>query len=414
MASFFPDAADPRLAFERRMSVVYGGTFFIFGVFQPFFPVWLADRGLDENWIGVILAMQIALRVAVTGPVLRHADRRGRRGGTLVAAVACAALATIPFHFASGAVAILLATMLFCALWAPLVPLADAIALTGVGRFGVDYGRARLWGSVAFIAANVAVGYLFGLTGAGWFPWILTASFALSLLLTLPVPRVGHGRPATPVMPDASAEPPAGPVVPRRRLRPAADLAPLSAWFLAISLIQASHAMLNGFASIHWLSLGYTAGEIGVLWAVGVLAEVALFRFAAAPMRRLGVRRVLVLVGVVAVLRWLLFTVDIGYPGFLLLQTTHALTFAATLLSLQVVIAQSVPEPRYGAAQAYAFVLQTATTAVATLAGGYLFAHAGAPGFAAMALLAGSALAVLALAPQPQRAGSGGNRVEPS
>lgn len=395
------------------MAVVYAGTFLIFGVFQPFFPVWLKEKGLDDDWVGLILAAQIALRILVTGPVLRRADRTANRAGTLIVLACAAGLASLLFGAVDGPVAILVATLIFCALWAPLVPLGDAIALTGVRRLRIDFGRARLWGSLAFILANVGAGILFGFAGAGWFPMVLSVAFIVSVLLTLTVPK-DLGAPGGATNLEPPVLPPPGAVVGWRRLRPAPDLAPLAPLFLTVSLIQGSHAMLNGFASIHWVSLGYSEAEIGILWAVGVAAEIVLFRFAAAPMRRLGVRGILALAGSVAVARWLLFTVDTGYASVLVFQLAHGLTFAATLVALQSVIADGVPEGRYGAAQGFAFVLQTVTTAVATLAGGFLFSQAGAGGFAAMALMAALALVILLVVPQPQRAAAGGNSVEPS
>ena len=50
--------------------------------------------------------------------------------------------------------AVFLAYAVTAAAWTPTVPLTDAYALRGVARYGLDYGRLRLWGSAAFIAAR--------------------------------------------------------------------------------------------------------------------------------------------------------------------------------------------------------------------------------------------------------------------
>ena len=45
----------------------------------------------------------------------------------------------------------------------------------------------------------------------------------------------------------------------------------------AASLVQASHAVYYGFATIDWQGASYDGSVIGALWALGVVAEIALF-----------------------------------------------------------------------------------------------------------------------------------------
>ena len=44
--------------------------------------------------------------------------------------------------------------------WTAVVPLTDAYALRGVAWYRRDYGPIRLWGSVGYIAAALAAGFL--------------------------------------------------------------------------------------------------------------------------------------------------------------------------------------------------------------------------------------------------------------
>ena len=46
--------------------------------------------------------------------------------------------------------------------------------------------------------------------------------------------------------------------------------------------------MLYGFGSLRWLQAGYSEDAIGVLWAIGVVAEVILFAFGGVLVQRLG------------------------------------------------------------------------------------------------------------------------------
>lgn len=399
------------------MSFVFAGNFVTLGIFFPFFPVWLGQKGLDGDEIGLILALQIGLRVLVCPPVLRQADRSRDRAHLLIATAFASFLAAHLFFVVDGWVAILMATLVLASVWCPAIPLTDAIALSGVRRLGSDYGRSRLWGSIAFILANIAGGFLMGWLGAGRFPLILALAFLVAALVTLAAPRMGrpHEHSPLPLAPPQEPWAPSPSLIKRlRRLGPAPDMHRLLPTLLGISLIQASHALLNGFASLEWARLGYSSVEIGVFWAIGVIAEVILFRFAAKPLRRFGIKTVLCAAALIAALRWSLLTTDLGLVGFGLLQMSHAMTFAATHLSLQMLIGSSVAENRFGAAQGLSFALQTALMAAATFGGGVLYQNMGAHAFYAMALMALSALAIIALSPQPQSSGEGGKTSEPS
>ena len=46
---------------------------------------------------------------------------------------------------------------------------------------------------------------------------------------------------------------------------------------LLAGLLNSSHAVLYGFGTLHWRSLGISNGLIGLLWTVGVLAEIVIF-----------------------------------------------------------------------------------------------------------------------------------------
>ena len=68
------------------------------------------------------------------------------------------------------------------------------------------------------------------------------------------------------------------PIARRRRLAGACSaIAGFVLFIVAAGLIQSSHAVLYGFGTLHWLAAGYDKDTIGLLWAVGVVAEVMLF-----------------------------------------------------------------------------------------------------------------------------------------
>ena len=51
--------------FVIRLCLFYAAQFVVIGIQMPFFPMWLADRGLDVRAIGVLLAAPMIVRVPI-------------------------------------------------------------------------------------------------------------------------------------------------------------------------------------------------------------------------------------------------------------------------------------------------------------------------------------------------------------
>ena len=146
-----------------RSSLLYGACFAGIGVYMPFFPVWLESRALDPGAIGLILSLPILTRVVVTAPLVSLVDRGVSARGLVLASSLCLFLAYVALFFATGGAALVAIVLVMAAAQAPLVPLCDLVALEAVRRDPrLDYGRMRLWGSIAFLAFSVAAGYLVG------------------------------------------------------------------------------------------------------------------------------------------------------------------------------------------------------------------------------------------------------------
>ena len=138
------------------------------------------------------------------------------------------------------------------------------------------------------------------------------------------------------------------------KLKDAFDLvrAPLFLWFLlAASLIQASHALYYSFGTLNWRAQGIPDGAIGMLWSVGVVAEVALFAVSGRVIAYCGTARLLMLAGLAASLRWGVMALDPPLWPTALLQTLHAMSFGAAHLAAIHFLTHAVPEDRAATAQ---------------------------------------------------------------
>lgn len=378
--------ATERRALQLRLGLFYVSIFTITGVYMPFWPVWLAAHGLTPTELGAVLAMNIVVRLFASPLTAHFADRLGERRRIIIIASGISLISFLFFYVAPGFWSLLLITMVNSTCWAPIVPLGDSLTMYVAYRQRLDYGRIRLWGSVAFIVCALGSGAVINKAEPELIFWLVYAAMAFQFLACF-------------ALPDARPPP-----TPPRQGSPAWPLitSPLFVVFmLSAGLSQASHALLNGFATLHWQSLGLGDFAIGLLWSEGVTAEVLLFAVGAALLRRIGPTRMLLLGAGAATVRWLGNGFDPGLPALIVLQALHGLSFGAMHLGMMHFITQSVA-PRMSAS-AQSLTAATATgglTGAAMFACGPLYAALGGGAFfvmAAMAAIGTLGLVVLAL-----------------
>src|SRR6516225_2437151 len=167
-------------SFTWRLAVFYAALFVALGVQLPFLPLWLAAKGLDAGAIGVALALPMVVRVFAIPLATRGADRHDALRTTIVIAAAMSVLGYGAVGLAQGAAAITLALALASAFYTPIMPLADAYALRGLGGLGRAYGPVRLWGSAAFIVGSFGAGLLLERIAARDLIWLVVAPLTLT------------------------------------------------------------------------------------------------------------------------------------------------------------------------------------------------------------------------------------------
>ena len=135
------------------------------GVALPFFPVWLATLNFNDHEIGIILAVPMVVRVLVAPIVAMIADRMEERANVLFCFGALSLLTAIALYWTSDFWPVLIVYTLQGATYSPYVPVVESITISGVRRWGFDYGSMRVWGSVAFIFSTLIGGQLIGRLG---------------------------------------------------------------------------------------------------------------------------------------------------------------------------------------------------------------------------------------------------------
>lgn len=371
--------------FVLRLSLLYGAFFVYAGLSMPFMPAWLAAKGLDAREIGIVLAAPMVVRVLVVPASTRLADRFGMLRRALIAASLASVAGFALIGVMAGFAAILMTFALAATALAPVLPFADAYALRGLRGRGWSYGSVRLWGSVTFIIANVGGGLLLARLGAHNVIWAVVAALALNAVAALAL---------DPLAPEAAEAAEA-----RRQGESLWRSPGFIAVMLGASLIQASHAVMYGFATLQWSARGIGGPAIGVLWGLAVVAEIGLFALSTRLVGSLGAAGMIVLGGVGGVVRWTAMAFDPPTAALPLLQGLHALSFAATHLGAMHYLARAAPTRRGATAQGDFVAVQGIVFAGAMSLAGVLVAAYGSFAYAAMAVAAaaGALLAALAL-----------------
>lgn len=359
----------------RWLALGYFTYFFSYGIFLPFWSVWLEGLGLTPETIGLLLGTGLVARFLGSLLIAPRVTDPSR----LIPALRVLALLTLVFALAFWAgthVAWLMVVMIsFNLFFSPLVPLTDALANTWQKQIPLDYGRVRLWGSIAFVIGSALTGKLVSLYDYRVILALLTLGVA-SMLLGMML------RPA--IQPQG---------VSRHQ-----ESTGWSSWLALISqnwrflvcvcLLQGAHAAYYGFSAIYWQSAGYSASAVGYLWSLGVVAEVIIFALSNKLFRRFSARDLLLLSAVCGLIRWGMMGWTTALPWLIVAQILHCGTFTVCHLAGMRYIAARHGSEVIRLQAVYSAVAMGGSIAIMTIFAGYLYQHLAGGVFWVMALLA--------------------------
>ena len=355
--------------------------FFAYGIYLPFWGVWLEGSGMKPEQIGLLLGCGMIARF--TGSLLIAS--RVTNPSQLVNALRLLALITLLFAlgfcFGSQWLWLLFVMVGFNLVFSPLVPLSDALAATWQRQIALPYGPVRLWGSLAFVISSALTG-------------VLVNQFSYQAILMLLCAGCGAMlagmllRPA--VMPQGTSKQGshAGWQVWLQMLRENA----VWRFMLCVTLMQGAHAAYYGFSAIYWQQAGYSASVVGYLWSLGVVAEIVIFAFSNRLFRRWRARDLLLLSGIAAIVRWSLMaaTTDLGW--LIVAQILHCGSFTVCHLAAMRFIASREGSEVIRLQSLYSALAMGGGIAIMTMVCGVLFQHLHGGVFWVMALLVVPAL----------------------
>lgn len=304
----------PPDSFCWRLSAWYFFYFAFVGAFAPYFTLYLQSLGLAAPAIGTLMSLMLAMRLVAPNLWGWLADRIGRKVLVIRASALLASAGFLLFFFASGFWALFAAMALMSFFWSASLPLVEALTLRHLEGRTEQYGRIRLWGSVGFIVAVVGTGVWLDQAPLASLLWV-NLGLLIGILFCAMLLEDARGLGATAAT---------------RSLRSGLLRPEVVALLAACFFMSAAHSPFYVFYSIHLVDHGYDKTAVGMLWSLGVLAEIAVFLGMPRLMRAWSLRGILLASFILAVIRFLLIGWGADSIALLLFaQILHGATFGA-------------------------------------------------------------------------------------
>ncbi len=148
----------------RKVKITFGLIYFLFmssrAIFGPFITVFLKERGLSAEMIGIVIGIN-SIMIILTQPVWGIVtDKIGSTRKTLVICIICQAMFALALLFAPS---VLLLSTFFCiytAFASSEGPLMDMWSLKSVKEAGDGnaLGQLKLWGCIGYALCSTAAG----------------------------------------------------------------------------------------------------------------------------------------------------------------------------------------------------------------------------------------------------------------
>jgi PPP family 3-phenylpropionic acid transporter len=273
-----------------RLSGFYFWYFAFIGVFATYFALYLQSIDLAPAEIGILMSLLHAVRIVTPNLWGWASDHSGKRIAIIRTSFFAATLMFSGLFFAKSFGWLFVVIVLMCTFWSAAMPLFEAATVNHLRGDMARYGRIRLWGSVGFIVAVTAAGAWLDRVPIERLLWLVLAPMVITLAWAFAVRE-------KPVAPHEHDHVPVWQVLKRPEVL---------VFFLACFLMMASQGASYVFYSIYMVEQGFSKTTVGVLWSVGVIAEIVIFFYLPLIFQRFSHYQLWILSFGVTVVRYLI------------------------------------------------------------------------------------------------------------
>jgi PPP family 3-phenylpropionic acid transporter len=297
-----------------RLSAFYFAYFAFVGAFTPYWTLYLQSLAFSAFQIAVLMSLFQVARIFAPSLWGWLADHLGHRV-KIIQWLAVFSTVSYMGVFTGESYPWLFAVMLLLSFfWSASLPLIETVTLGHLGDQFDRYGHIRMWGSIGFIVAVIGLGYLLD-----YFPIQILLWFVFAMMLGVLI--FSRNIPEPKIIPHHTDDSSIWMI-----MRQPEVLALLAACFM----MAAAHGVYYTFYSIYLVDHGYTKGQVGWLWALGVICEILIFLWMPKLTKLFGLKRILVMSLFIAFVRFNLIGWAVDWWWIVLFaQILHAATFGS-------------------------------------------------------------------------------------
>ena len=306
---------------KNWLSTNYFLQFAVNGVFLPFWILYLTGvknlTVLEASTIFSMLYLARFLGGIFLNPYLL---KRYNISLSLKISVIAGILLALSYGITNNKIILTLITFMFGLVYYTVAPFIESLASLFLKEEGIDYGKARTWGSVSFTLVGIAAGGIIGYVGSVALYYILIILLVLYVVfMFLPQPKLvrtltvnksdnnNTGKLYSWVLKDKNA----------------------ILLILVVFLYQLSHTAYNNYNALYLESMNINAKWLsGLILNISVIAEILFFIFSKKIIGKIKPTQLLVFCGIGAIIRWLMLAIFHNIYVFVVMQTFHAITFA--------------------------------------------------------------------------------------
>lgn len=366
----------PSITGLYKISGFYFLYYAVVGAFMPYWSLYLEGQGFNRATIGILASITVLTRIFAPIAWGWLADRTGKRIrwvrlATFMECVVWLSIFLLPNTL--GHLAILM--FVFSFFQNAILAQFEAITLFWLGdQRDHLYGKVRKWGSIGFIIAVFGLGKVFDVLSIHYLPIVLMSIAAFTWLWSW---QIGEPNQAPQAQKHLSS------------IMPILRQSHIWRFFTIEFLLLLSHAPFYSFYSNYLKDYGYSTGVTGLLWALGVVAEIIMFSQSKHLLARFAQHHLIALCLILTSVRWLIVA---SFPQYLWLQVVaqclHAFSFGLFhVLAMQVIFKGFMAQQQGRAQAVYSTMWGLGVAIGSLLAGHYWQAFGGSNVYYAAALI---------------------------
>ena len=295
-----------------RLASFYFFFFATLGAFVPYWSIYLQSLQFSPSEIGELMAIVMVSKMVAPYFLGWLSDHFQKSLFIIQIALVLSVITFSGVFVAHSYWWLVLVMMTFGFAWNATLPLFEALTLNHLAGDTHHYSLIRLWGSIGFIILVAGLPTLIADSKISKLPFIVLGLLIANILVTFFIREKKHKASPQTVINISSVI--KNPVV--------------VGLLLACAFQAISHGAYYTFFSIYLEEHGYSRKMTGWMWAIGVIAEVALFLVMHRLLHRYRASWLFSVALLLTAIRWILLALWVeNMPVLIFSQFLHAASF---------------------------------------------------------------------------------------